>query len=262
VCCSLFGAKIAGIIRSRSEHTNSLRSILECKNFCSIYDPTRSFIHHLPALVKVSFAAVSAGDLVQTWRSMTYIFFSCQLILAGVMWLAATGKMLHPDQFLAALRLSRLPEFFVKPIAVLVPIGELGLSLGLVLSPLSLLPLVLMAVIGLLFLFTLWMLYVLHHKWRITCGCFGTASSAVDPRSLIRNIGLLLLALTGWVLSQTESGLTPLFPPSLWKSFTMVSLGCSLTLLQAFLVARPALALSGAEVQPVEGKETSFSKTP
>jgi sulfite exporter TauE/SafE len=61
---------------------------------------------------------------------MTYGLLFCQIILAIVLWLAATGKITQSDQFLAALRLSRLPDLLVLPITLLIPMGESNRVMG------------------------------------------------------------------------------------------------------------------------------------
>ncbi len=66
---------------------------------------------------------------------MMYLLLACQLGLAIVLLLAATGKALSSWQFLAAIRLSRVPEALVIPLAVFVPVVEVCLALALVISP-------------------------------------------------------------------------------------------------------------------------------
>ncbi len=65
---------------------------------------------------------------------MAYLLLTCQIALAVIFLVAATGKLLQSEQFIAALRLSHLPRALVTPTAVLTPTLELCLAVGLVLS--------------------------------------------------------------------------------------------------------------------------------
>ena len=176
---------------------------------------------------------------------MIYVFFAFRLTLAVVMLLAASGKALQPEQFVAALRLSHIPSVLVIPLAVLVPIIELGLSIGLVLSPPTLLPALLATTLGLLFTFTVWMISVHVRQLHVKCGCFGTASDAVDLRSITRNILLLILAFGALVISLKIH--SSLLTPSLWLVIIVLSLALCLIHLLAFQRGRASLILSKAE---------------
>lgn len=126
--------------------------------------------------------------------------------------------------------------------AIIVPLLEITFSRGIFFFPPTLLPVVSVGILGFLGIFTLWMAYVLFRKWNIQCGCFGTASTSVGIQGIGRNLTLLALGVAGLVLSLHVSGVLPAF--SFWTVVTVVSLDGCLTFLQAFLCARPVLALS------------------
>src|SRR5216684_2738540 len=81
---------------------------------------------------------------------MPYLLLACQLALAVTLLSAATGKLLNTEQFLNALRLSRIPKTLVTPVAVLVPTLEMCLAVGLILSTPKFLPFIIAATVGLL----------------------------------------------------------------------------------------------------------------
>src|SRR5262245_28168663 len=114
---------------------------------------------------------------------MSWVLLALQLGLSAALIVAATGKVLLSDDLVAALRLSHLPEAMIKPLAVAVPLLEVGLALALVLSPPGRLTLALIATAVLLALFTLWMGWVQARQLRVRCGCFGGGGGDVGPRT-------------------------------------------------------------------------------
>src|SRR5712692_6224057 len=116
---------------------------------------------------------------------MAFLLLACQVVLAVVLLVAATGKLLNSEQLAAALRLSHIPKALITPLMVLTPILELCLPFGLVLSTPHLLPLAMAGTVGLLSVFTIWMLTVYNRGLRLRCGCFGPGRA---------DIGLLISA--------------------------------------------------------------------
>ncbi len=173
---------------------------------------------------------------------MSWLLLAVQIALAAVLILAATGKLLRADEFVAALRLSHLPDVLVAPVAVVVPILELGLGLALLLAPDGMLPVVIAATAALLACFTLWMGWVRVKGLRVRCGCFGTGDREIGVRSLGRNALLLGVALIGLLLSGRVEA--PLSGPSLPMAVTVTSVGLCLALAQALREAWPHLALT------------------
>lgn len=173
---------------------------------------------------------------------MSWLLLAVQIALAVVLILAATGKLLRADEFGAALRLSHLPEVLVAPLAVVVPILELGLGLALLLAPDGVLPVALGATAALLACFTLWMGWVRAKKLRVRCGCFGTGDREIGVRSLGRNALLLGVALIGLFLAGRVEA--PASGPSLPMAVAVTSVGLCLALLQGLRAAWPHLALT------------------
>ncbi len=173
---------------------------------------------------------------------MSWLLLAVQIALAAVLILAATGKLLRAEEFVAALRLSHLPDALVAPVAVVVPILELGLGLALLLAPDGALPVAFGGTAALLACFTLWMGWVRAKGLRVHCGCFGTGDREIGVRSLGRNALLLGIALIGLLLAARVEA--PPSGPSLAMAVTVTALGLCLALGQALRAAWPHLALT------------------
>jgi hypothetical protein len=132
---------------------------------------------------------------------MSLLLMLGQVLLAGVMIVAATGKLLRSDEFVAALRLSRLPDGVAAVAAVTVPAAEAALAFWLVLSPPGLLPAAFAATAALLALFTGWMVWVRARRLFVRCGCFGGGGGEVGAATIVRNLVLMCLAAGGAALA-------------------------------------------------------------
>jgi uncharacterized membrane protein YphA (DoxX/SURF4 family) len=164
-----------------------------------------------------------------------------QLALALVFVASAAAKVLRSDEFVAALRLSHLPEPIAVLTAVAVPALEIGLAFWLVLAPPDRVPSAFVAAGALLIAFTVWMGWVEARRLRVRCGCFGAGGGEVGPRTIARNLGLLALALTGWgVASRVASPLSGL---SVELLATMVAVALCVALLQALRMAWPQMVI-------------------
>ncbi len=181
---------------------------------------------------------------------MMYLLLICQLALAVILLLAATGKFLNAEQFLAALRLSHFPGILVTPIAILTPLIEVCLALGLVFSTPQSLPPVLIATVALLSIFTVWMLTVSMRGLRVQCGCFGAGAATIGSGTILRNVLLIAVSLLGLVLSLHLQ--SPLPAPSFWMVMIVLSLGMTLILLRAFQQGKKGLILSTAQLERVQ----------
>jgi hypothetical protein len=177
---------------------------------------------------------------------MSWLLLILQVFLSAMFLVAATAKMLHADEFVAAARLSHLPAGSIAPIGVAIPAIEVTLALALLLAPARWLPLVFLAATLLLGTFLAWMEWVRERRLRVRCGCFGPAGGEVGPRTIGRSLVLLALALAGLALARQAR--TPLPVPSLTMVVTVTSLGACLALLLALRNAWPHLMLSAAHV--------------
>lgn len=189
---------------------------------------------------------------------MAYLLLACQFVLAFILLLAATGKFLNIEQFLAALRLSYMPKTLVIPLAVLTPIVEICLAFGLVFSIPVLLPLIMVATSALLVMFTVWMIIVYARGLRLRCGCFGSGESTIGPHAILRNIFFIALLVVGFVLSMRLQ--SPLSVPSFWMIVAVSSLGMCLMLLRAFQHGKSALVLSLEQLERIQVSTRSSSK--
>ncbi|WP_149404722.1 MauE/DoxX family redox-associated membrane protein [Dictyobacter arantiisoli] len=181
---------------------------------------------------------------------ISYIVALCQVVLAATLLLAANGKLFRSDQFIDALRLSRLPDTLVSLFSVSIPTVEFFLAIALLLSPFSVLSITFGASCILLIIFTFWMVFVSMRNMHIKCGCFGTASDTVGLRSIVRNAILLGCGLLGLALSLKVSSALP--EPSLEMAIIVVSLELCLALFQSFHSARSFLLLSKKDMSAVE----------
>lgn len=177
---------------------------------------------------------------------MAYLLLTCQVVLAIIFLLAATGKILHTEQFAATLRLSHLPGAVVQFISVLIPILELVLAATLVLSTARSLTVTMVAALVLLSVFTIWMIWVYARGLRLTCSCFGASGSDVGLRSITRNGVLIVVAAIGVFLS--THALSPFPSSSLWMSVTIGSVGMAIMLFLAFRQGVKVLTLSMQEL--------------
>lgn len=181
---------------------------------------------------------------------MSYLLLICQLVLALTMLLAATGKILHHEQLLTALRESNFNHGSEFAIAFFTPIIELLLAIGLLLNTDETLSLLFLLSTGLLLLFTAWMLNAYIRGLRIRCGCFGNENTVIGLGTLARNVVLLLLAVGGFQLTHvTES---PLPTPSLWLLMSVLAGMVGVMLLYAFYQNRTALILSVAQLKQAQ----------
>ena len=172
---------------------------------------------------------------------MTWIVLVLQLVLALVFVAAAAAKALRSDEFVAALRLSRLPEPVALLTAVAVPALEVVLAFWLVLATPERLPVAFLAAAALMLAFTAWMGWVEARRLRVRCGCFGAGEGEVGPRTIGRNAVLLALALVGWVVS--SRAVSPLPGPSAELLATLAAIALSVALLQALRLAWPQMVI-------------------
>ncbi|HET7093521.1 MAG TPA: MauE/DoxX family redox-associated membrane protein [Thermomicrobiales bacterium] len=172
---------------------------------------------------------------------MSLLLMLGQLLLAGVMIVAATGKLLRSDEFVAALRLSRLPEAAVRVAAVGVPVAETALAFWLVLSSAGRLPAAFVATAALLALFTGWMVWVRARRLFVRCGCFGGGGGEVGAATIVRNLVLLCLAVVGAVLATAVRSPLPGF--SYQALLAAIPLALIVALAQALWIVWPRLVI-------------------
>jgi hypothetical protein len=145
---------------------------------------------------------------------MSYILLSCQIILAAILSIAAFGKVRYTQQFVTALRASVIPSLFVLPTAIIIIILEAELALGLALSIHGMLPFIFGSTFLLLGAFTGWLISVYRRQLNVECGCFGASRAKVGKSSIIRNILLMVVSLSGFFLALHASDILPTV--SLW----------------------------------------------
>lgn len=172
---------------------------------------------------------------------MSLIVLGLQIVLALVFVTAAIAKAQQAESFLAALRLSHLPEPIARGLAVAVPLLELLVAFWLILAAPAGVPLAFLAAAAMLVAFTAWMGWVQARRLRVRCACFGAGDGEVGQATIGRNIGFIVLAVLGWLLSSRTMSPLPGASPELLA--TVVAIALSLALVQALRLAWPELVL-------------------
>lgn len=173
---------------------------------------------------------------------MSLALAALQAVLAGTLFVAAIGKLLRSEEFMAALRLSHLPEGVVSALAVIVPLLEAGFGAWLLLASPTTISFALVATLGLLILFTGWMAWVRVRRLHVRCGCFGPNGGEVDLATISRNLGLIALTGIAWLFSQSAA--SALAGPSLWMAFIVAAFALAVAMLSALRFAWPYFTLS------------------
>lgn len=173
---------------------------------------------------------------------MAWILLALQFCLSCVLLIAATGKILRPEEFLAALRLSHLPAALIRPLGIGVPAIEYSLAVALLVGTPVTLRIALGATMVLFATFTGWMAWVLARRLHIRCGCFGTGDAEIGQHSIVRNGLLLSVALGGFVLAGAVS--SPLPRPAIPLAIMVTAIGMGGVLLLALRAVLPGLVLT------------------
>jgi hypothetical protein len=173
---------------------------------------------------------------------MPWVLLAIQFLLAAVFLLAAAGKGMRPNEFVSALRVSRLPDRLVLPLSTTLPVAEAGVAGVLLVQTPQTLRLAFGVAAVMFGAFTAWMAWIRRHGLRVTCGCFGTGKAEIDRHSIGRNVALLVLAIVGVALARRES--SPLPGPSFWLAVTATAGFLVTALLVAVRTVWPELVLS------------------
>ena len=173
---------------------------------------------------------------------MTVVLVLIQFGVAAMLVTAAAGKAVQSDQYVAALRLSYLPEWAVKVVAVGLPILEVGIALRLLLTPPEHLQAPFVLTILLLLVFTLWMVWVDRRGLTVRCGCFGGGEGKVGTGTITRNVILILIAAAGWWLA---GRFTSPLPGMSWPTVVAATSALMIVaLVQAFRMVQGHLVIS------------------
>lgn len=177
----------------------------------------------------------------------------CQLSLAVVLVTAAATKVLSSEDYLAALRLSKVPKAAVLPLGALVVALELALSLLLLQGSRTLLLAGFSLCTGTLALFALWAVWMNGRGLKVRCGCFGDSETTIGPTLILRNLALVALALFGLTMATKFASLLP--KPSAEGLIAASTLGMVYALGIAFLRARTALVYSFRQLLEADTRE-------
>jgi uncharacterized membrane protein YphA (DoxX/SURF4 family) len=181
-----------------------------------------------------------------------YALVVIQVVTAATFLVSGVSKLLRPDEFSAALRLSHVPSPVARA-ATGVPIVEVALSLLLVLLAGTALAVAFGAAAALLVGFTGWMVWILIRGLRVRCGCFGSSGSEVGRKTLLRNGLLIAVAAAGMALASSSDTTLPSF--SIWTLATASAIGLTGAVVVALVRAWPALVLTMARLAESTGEQ-------
>jgi len=173
---------------------------------------------------------------------MSAILLAGQVILGFAFVYAAIGKMLTSEDFADAIRLSGLPGSLVAPVEILIVCAETAVTIGSWQGDRRILQVASSAAAVMLIAFTFWMIWMLRRGLAIRCGCFGSTTSRIGLKSVIRNLALVCMAILTTGLSlEYRSELPPINGQVLY-----VILGAALlvALGRAFWFGKGALLLN------------------
>ena len=139
------------------------------------------------------------------------IVLLCRLIVGGIFIYASLDKLAHPAGFAQAIYHYRLlPTVLLHPVALLLPVTELILGLGLVLGVARRGSALLAALLTTVFMAAI--AIALLRGLDISCGCFHTEGGhEVGLSLLLRDVVLLALCLPPLFARRTGPGLKTLF---------------------------------------------------
>jgi hypothetical protein len=180
---------------------------------------------------------------------MSWVALILQFVLAIVLIAAATGKVFRPDDFRQAIRASGLPS---RPIALLVPVLELGIAVSLLTVRSVALEIAFAASLALFAAFTAWVLWLLARKIRVRCGCFGSHNVEINYRVVARNVAFMMLAALGFLLTLSSNSVGQV--DAVWKVAAALPLTLALMLILALRQVRTRLVLSLSDVDRLSDK--------
>lgn len=130
-----------------------------------------------------------------------------QFLLFGLFLFSALQKLSDLSAFRDVLVNYGIARGFIPFIAIFIPVLELGVSLGSLVSLFVQFDLAIIAGISILLLYTMVLSYFYYTGRAIDCGChFGRSEGTVNGWHLIRN-GILIAIILGYFLSPTSRAL-------------------------------------------------------
>lgn len=178
---------------------------------------------------------------------MTIVGASLQVVLAAMFVAAAAAKTFDRERFLGTLRLSGVPPEVARRIGAATPIVELAVAAGLVFAPQRLLGGVFAFAAILLVVFTAWVVGMLKRDLHVPCGCFGRTNRPMGWWTIIRNVGLICLAVVGTAFATVYGNGLP--GTSIELVMIVVSFALSLMLLAYMREAAPFLVITKTDAE-------------
>ncbi len=152
------------------------------------------------------------------------VAWAARIVLALVLTSAAIGKFRSRDELPHQLEVLGVPPGAVGGAAVVLPLTEVAIAVGLVAAPRSSIPA--WVALALLAAFTVVVAATLARGVRTACACFGASSAApMSSRTLLRNAWLLALAVLGTGTTTDATGWGILGAVAVLGVVTVVVLG-------------------------------------
>lgn len=143
------------------------------------------------------------------WRGHAILALAARLYLAAIFLFACWHKILEPAAFALDIATYQiLPVGLVNPLAIVLPWVELAAGLMLLLGFRTQAAALLVA--GMMAMFTVAIAIALAKGLDMSCGCFASQGSADDPiswRTILRDLGWLLLAAYVFIFDRRPLGL-------------------------------------------------------
>ncbi len=148
------------------------------------------------------------------WRGHAVLALAARLYLGTIFLLACWHKLIAPGAFAIDIATYQImPLVLINPMAIILPWVELAAGIMLVIGFRTRAAALL--VCGMMAMFLAAISIALFKGLNMSCGCFASQGAAEDPiswRTVVRDVGWLLLALYVLVLDRRPLGLDRWWP--------------------------------------------------
>jgi hypothetical protein len=128
-----------------------------------------------------------------------YVIEYCRYVIIAVFLVSFFAKVVNTAQFENSISgFALLPQSYTKFVAILVLLGEFFVVVASVIGG-SLLWLAFVSAALLLTIFGFAIAAILKRGIRTSCNCFGVSSNFVSYYDILRNVGLVMFAMVGWL---------------------------------------------------------------
>lgn len=127
---------------------------------------------------------------------LIFVVCLCKLILALAFATASFNKLRHFQHFINSINSFEIGvKEFSLPLAITVVLVELSSVVLIIFTSYS----GFLFVLGVLSLFTGFLIMMLQHRKKVACNCFGVSEHAISRSDIIRNLVLIGFVLSGFI---------------------------------------------------------------